>query len=68
VIQFIKDAVEDGVAACSQIQNENQFNRNNTTSGCNFVLQHAPTSTKLQRRITNPQYDNPPYQQNTPNL
>jgi hypothetical protein len=28
VIQFIKDAVEDGLAACSQIQNENQFNQN----------------------------------------
>jgi hypothetical protein len=68
VIQFIKDAVEDGLAACSQIQNENQFNQNNTTRGCDSFLQHAPTSTKLERRITNPRCDNRPDQKNTANL
>jgi hypothetical protein len=28
VIEFIEAGVEDGLAACSQIQNENQFNQN----------------------------------------
>jgi hypothetical protein len=68
VIQFSKDAVEDGLATCSQIQIENQFNQNNTTRGCDFFLQHTPTSTKLERRITNPHYDNRPEQENTANL
>jgi hypothetical protein len=68
VIQFIKDGVEDGLAACSEIQRKNQFNQNNTTRGCDFFLQHAPTSIKLERRITNPHYDNRPDQKNIANL
>jgi transcription elongation factor Elf1 len=68
VIQFIKDAFEDSLATCSQIQNENQFNQNTTTRGCDFFLQNTPTSTKLERRITKPHYDNRPDQENTANL
>jgi hypothetical protein len=45
-----------GLAACSPIQNENQFGRKElkTTktptlvAGCNFFLQHLPTVTMLQ--------------------